>query len=204
MAKPQLSREEQLVAFFVTIGSGKVGRTQLMKYLYMADYEARRYLGKPISNLEYVWYHYGPFDDKVQQLVDGLEQRQLIQESAVQFPTGQVGYRYSVGQHQPGVAFGFSAVELQILKYVYDTYSRMPLRAFLDDVVYETEPMKRAREADARNQPLDMSMVDNAKRDRYGITFEELFDRVQRVRGGEFRTHAEVMADMRPRVNVAA
>jgi hypothetical protein len=203
METTQLSREEQLIAFFINACDGKIGRTQLMKFLYLTDYEARRYLGRPLSNLDYIWHHYGPYDAAVGEVVKGLTDQAIIQEHTVVYPTGQVGYRYYWGGKP--ITYDFLPIELQILGYIYRTYSKMNLRALLDDVVYETEPMQQARELGAKQEGLNMSMVDGTKRVCYGISFEELFDRIQRVRAGEFRTHAEVMRDLRvPAADAAA
>lgn len=191
----QLSKEEQMVAFFVRTAASDLGRTQLMKFLYLADYEARRLLGRSISGLKYIWYHHGPYDENAVKAMSHLDDLKIIHESTVMYPNGRISYRYNRGV-LPAALDGFSAIELQILKHVSEEYSKYSLDDLLE-WVYDTEPMVKAKEQKAFNKPLDMKMMDNSKRDMYGITFEELFDRIQRVQAGEFRTHADVMSDMR-------
>src|SRR3990167_3197938 len=89
-ANEKLSREEQLIAYFVTRCSGHLGRTQLVKFLYLADYEARRYLGKPLSGFQYFWHHYGPFDHAIYENLENLKTRGFVDEESILFPTGKV------------------------------------------------------------------------------------------------------------------
>lgn len=204
MANTELPREAQLVAFFVTKCAGKrsLGRTQLMKLLYLADYEARRYLGRPISDLEYVWHHFGPYHDRFGAALATLEASHVVHEESMIYPTGQQGYRYSPGE-SPDVSYGFSPIEIEILRYVCTTYSELKLQALLGDVVYETEPMQAAKERNARGDKLDMDMVNDQKRFAYGIPFEELYSRIQNARAGNVVSHAEAMRLLRVQ-NVAA
>lgn len=47
--------------------------TWLLKLLYLADCEAEQWLGHPITDMAYVFHHYGPFDDRVYTCLDELE-----------------------------------------------------------------------------------------------------------------------------------
>src|SRR5688572_13588574 len=126
-AESELSKQEQMIAFFVNQLGGDFGRTALMKYLYLADYEARRFLGKPISDTEYVWHHYGPYDHTLNSKIDALEKKNVLSEQAVLWPTGQQGYRFRPGS--TSVPFGFTPEEVIVLQYVCDEYSKLDLQA---------------------------------------------------------------------------
>jgi len=65
------------------------------------------------------------------------------------------------------------------------------------DMVYETEPMKKTQAFDARNQPLDMSPVDNTRRSELGVSYDELMARSVSARKGQVVEHTEAMARLR-------
>src|SRR2546430_11848217 len=101
MADIKLSREEELVAFFVNrCGDGNLGRTRLMKLLYLADYEARRYLGRPISKIKYIWHYFGPYEPELTTWVNRLKEHGVVMEETVVYPTGKYGYLYTPGATQ--------------------------------------------------------------------------------------------------------
>ncbi len=194
MVARHLSREEELVAFFVGRCDGRLGKTKLMKLIYLADYEARRYLGRPLSNAKYVWYFYGPWDPQLETWIAKLTEANVIVEEAVVYPTGAKGYLYSRGAVDvPGT---FTAAENELLSYVCKRYSERPLRELLDEIVYETEPMREAREAKAKNAPLKMDSVNGAKAKELVIPFEELLERSRELHAGQGLSHAEAMAEV--------
>jgi uncharacterized protein YwgA len=202
MPPAQVGREEQMLAFFVKHCGGRIGRTQLMKFLYLADYEARRFLGRPISSVEYVWYHYGPYDHGLNDRIALLEREGIIREEPLVYPTGKQGFIYHGGERE--VAFTLADEELRLLDYVCETYSRIGLQSLLDDVVYETEPMQKARAQDARNEPLDMSIADDQRRFDLGVPYEEVMKRSGNARAGRSVDHAEAMAMIRKALGDAA
>lgn len=191
MAEQKLSREEQLVALFVNACSGAIGRTRLMKLLYMADYEARRFLGRPLSSIPYVWYDHGPFDSELYQWIKRLEDDGLISSETVLYPSG-IGYLYSSKGTPPG--HDLNPDEVEILAYVCREYSQVALRELLDDIVYQTEPMLAAKAADAKGQPLDMDAVNLSQSKQFTVPYAELLARSRQVRAGHVVRHADAMA----------
>jgi len=196
MAEVKLSREEELVAFFVhQCGEGDLGRTRLMKLLYLADYEARRYLGRPISKSKYIWHFYGPYEPGLTRWVNRLRDNQVVIEQPVVYPNGKRGFLYSRGPAQAKPTF--TPAETAILAYVCRKYMQVPLRELLDDVVYQTEPMIHAQKTRARGRPLQMSRVNKAKAGELTISLEQLIERRAQVEAGEVLTHAEAMARLK-------
>jgi len=194
----QLSRDEQILAYFVRkCGSKKpLGRTQLVKLAYLVDHEARRYLGRPLSDLNYYWHFFGPYDDEILTTIHSLQDKDIIREEQVVYPTGQKGYEYKKGTEDE-IRVSLQPIEIEILRYVCTTYADLKLSALLGDVVYETAPMKAAIAAGAKGEPLDMNVVNDERRFEYGISFEELFDRIQEVRAGRGIPHAKAVAELR-------
>lgn len=193
MSVVRLNKEQEVIAFFVRRAKVAPGRTMLMKLLYLTDYEARRYLGRPITAANYVLYKHGPFCDDLYQHLDALKQADVAIEERVQFPNGKMGSRFSAG---PAVAQpSFTPAEIEILSYVARKYAGMELSDLLEEVVYKTEPMLDALARGSREERLElgMAMVDNAMGRDLGMPFEELLDRKRRVRSGEVIGHAEAM-----------
>lgn len=190
---PKLSREDEIVAFFLNQGTdGLFGRTRLMKLLYLADYEARRFIGRPLSAIKYIWYDYGPYDPQLKERIERLKGISVLTEEPIQYPNGRLGYVYTRGSLP--VSNSFSAPEVEILSYVWQQYSRVDLRELLDEIVYQTEPMLEAKKNEAKGKPLNMDMVNNTKASELTIPFEELVARSAEVRQGQYLTHADAMA----------
>jgi antitoxin SocA-like protein len=194
MADIKLSREEELVAFFVNRcgGEGNLGRTRLMKLLYLSDYEARRFLGRPISGIKYIWHFYGPYERKLTTWIARLRDGGVLVEEPVVYPSGREGFLYTPGPKQ--VPPTFTPAEVEILSYVCRQYSRVELRELLDDVVYQTEPMLRAKKKGTQEKPLEMDIVNNTKGNELTVTLEELLERRRQLRAGEGLSHANAMA----------
>src|SRR5437773_5589067 len=193
MAENNPSREEELVEFFVKHcgGDGELGRTRLMKLLYLADYEARRFLGRPISGAKYIWHFFGPFDPRLPTWINRLRDSGVLVEAPVTYPSGKSGFLYTPGPKQ--AALSFKPVEVEILSYVCRQYSRVELRELLDDIVYQTEPMLRAKRKGAKERPLEMDMINNAKAGELSVPLEELIERRRQLRAGEGISHADAM-----------
>lgn len=203
MTELQLSREEQLVAFFVNACTDtKLGHTRLMKLLYLADYEARRYLGRPISNIPYIWYDHGPFDPDFYSWLERLKKENVIREERLTFASGKKAYHLTPGDVFP--THGFGPAEIEILSFVCREYSKVELRELLDDVVYQTEPMLKAKEENAHGERLDMDIVNDAKSKQFGMAYEELLARSQEARAGKVIPHAAAMREVHAALTDAA
>jgi hypothetical protein len=128
-------RVAPLIQFFVSKVPG-AGRTQLFKFLYLADLEARRHLGRPLTDLDYIWYDYGPFDSAIYAQLDSLMADGSLTEELVEYPNGWRARRYSAGEK--ATTPSLSKEEKAIGEFVAATYGRAALQTLLDDVVYQT------------------------------------------------------------------
>jgi uncharacterized phage-associated protein len=191
MADQPLSREEQLVAFFINACGEVVGRKRLMKLLYLADYHARQYFGHPISSIPYRWHDHGPFDESLYTCLDRLEERDIIRHEQVPVAGGATAHHYVPKDAPP--AHEFTPDEVEILSYVCREYSKRDIRELLEDIVYQTEPMLDAKKNDGRNKLLRMEIVDNAKGQTYSIPYKDLLARSRHLRSGAGVGHAQAM-----------
>lgn len=182
-----LSRNAQVLRYILGVAPG-VGRTKLLKFAYLADCEARRYLGRPISEFGYIRYDQGPFDQAFYKAVEELESAKLIDVSRVTFPNGYEGYCHRPTQE--AVEYHFSPGESAVLDFVATTYWNVPARDLCDDVVYETEPMKSGVEM---NKALPMGVLDKPKDDLFGFNLERLLASEESARSGKHRPVTEAM-----------
>ena len=176
-----LSRNEQLIKFFVQASSHRLSRTILVKLMYLADYEARRYLGAPISRFDWTREPQGPFDPAFYRAKELLVEKGLLHEVTDVTPFGNPWYQY---QDIPTVVeFDFTPSERRILEYIVSTYGNRSREEILADV-YETPPMK-AVENEPRHTPVPMAMVDRVKQREFGgVVLDELIEAEERFRKG--------------------
>jgi antitoxin SocA-like protein len=184
-SKPRVpgDRTREILLFFIERLSGSIGRSRLAKLAYMADLESRRYLGHPLTRLRYRVDHFGPFDPRILRELDALRRRARIFEERLQTPDGSRYHRYRAAKraHRRSLTRGEEA----ILSYVLSLYAEKDLREFLDDVILETAPFRRAK-AKRRGTPLDMDSMNNEAKDRLGgIDLEKVLLAEEEARAGK-------------------
>lgn len=194
MTTESLKKEEKILAYFVSKCNGQISRTRLMKFLYLADYESRRYFGEKLTDAEYSWYHYGPYDHDLSEHITNLGRLGLISETRVQYPTGRHGYLYGTGPTMRRLDFDDRTVAL--LDYICTTYLALPLDELLEDIVYQTEPMVWAKQNNARNEALTMGLADGLRQHDLNIAYDQLVLRAFDVRKGTARQHSEAVEQL--------
>ncbi len=189
-----LSRNAQVLRYLLEVAPG-IGHTKLAKYAYLADLEARKYLGRPISSFRYFFDRHGPFDARgffvaKDELVDGC----YITESQV--PLGPyVGFEMYPTERS--VEYDFDLPDVQLLKYIADTYLSKNARDLCDEVVYKTEPMLHARQGSA----LPMSLVNRRPGSRHEFNLERMLAGEASTQAGRVRPVADVLNELRARHN---
>lgn len=186
MDRPQTVPVEELIHFFVDRLSERIGRTALMKLLYFADLEARRYLGAPITSLRYVFYTHGPFDKELYPAKDHLIKGGLIEEEPLEVSNlgvEQPAFRLRVLKpHPTGV---FSPGHQAILDYVVETFGGRAMTDLLD-LAYSTRPMLAVTgQGGAHGTRLPMELVDfEASRELGGLSIECVLRGEEDIRRG--------------------
>ncbi len=169
-----------------------VGRTQIVKFLYLADLEARRALGRPLSDLDYIFYNHGPFDSRILSWLDRMEAGgEITTEQVCRF--GAVAYCYRTTDKP--VPKAFSTGELLILNQVVEMIKNKSLQQVLEDIVYQTKPMRDAIDREAFGHRLRMDLVDNEARIP-GLEIEKVLKSIQELDEGKSRPMEEIMAEL--------
>ena len=189
-----VSRNAQVLRYLLDADPG-VGRTKLAKYAYLADLEARKYLGRPISEFRYIFDRHGPFDAKAFfAATEELQQAGLATESQVAIGAY---VEHSLRPTNRALEYGFSLPEARVLDYVAKTYLSTNARELCEDVVYKTEPMQKARPG----KPLPMSQVSRTPGDRLGFDLERMLAGEDSEEAGRVRPLRNVVDELRTRTH---
>jgi len=176
-----------VLRFLISHLSGRVGRAQLLKLVYLADVEARRYLGRPLTSLRYTWQPGGPSDKALDRHLERLRAEGNIIDEPVAWRASVSAPLYAfIG---PLAATPFTRGEEAVLSYITRSYADSKLGALIDEMIEATEPMRLARRAARPGARLAMSTENNKAREEYGdVDLERFLESVAQIREG--RTHA--------------
>lgn len=177
-----LSRNEQIMKFFVQSCENRLGRTQLVKLMYLADHEARRYLGVPLSTFVWSRQPRGPFTEEFYAVKASLTAKDQIKEIEDVTAFGNPWYQYVDGGGH--ATFDFTPEESRILAYVVRVFGKKSREEILEDV-YSTQPFLNVQDA-PRDTPLPMDIVNNERSSAMGgISVAAVIEGERRIRAGE-------------------
>ena len=174
-------RVAALISFFLLKNPG-AGRTQIVKFLYLTDLAYRQYQGNPVTDLEYVWGDHGPFDKRIYDVLDAMKFEGRVREDTYRTSFGKPAYRYEPAANCR--QDGLHRAEIDIAEHVAGQVRDTPLRELLEDVVYQTAPMRDAQDRGARGQKLNMDLVNLEKR-KFGIDLEQAWDGAESIAQGK-------------------
>ena len=125
---------EKLILYFVYQTKGHITKTQLVKFLYLADLYSVKWTGKKLTDLDWYFYHHGPWHDDIDAALVHLN-GQVIQKEEGKSILIQMGTA-PLDLHSLGISQGLylmldnirrewagSSTEKieELLKYVYAT-----------------------------------------------------------------------------------
>jgi Protein of unknown function (DUF4065) len=186
------SRVAQLIRRIVERVPG-CGRTRIVKLIYMADHEARRYLGRPLTDLCYRWDNYGPFDPEIQRQINYLMAEEQVEETVNTASGGYIYYQYSPIGH--GIHSDLNREEAVVFDFIIDRFANMKLADLLDDVVYQTRPMTSAT---TRGERLKMDLVNGEERIP-GVELENVIAGYEQIEKGQKKSLDEIMLSLQER-----
>lgn len=164
------SMTAKLILFFVIRTKGHITKTQLVKFLYLADFYSTKWSGKQITNLNWYFYNHGPWEQDIQNCLDEMDGKQVKQT---------LGYEGAI-LIKPGSEIpDESELELpESMKFVLDNIRREWAGSGrenfqrLMDYVYETAPMKdvlqRGFIADDK-EPLNLNLATKQLQNELGV-----------------------------------
>jgi hypothetical protein len=185
------NRTADLIRYFLTKMPG-AGRTQIVRFLYLADLAARQCLGRPLSPLQYIWHHHGPFSGEILDQLDSMVRGGVVDAQPINY-LGSTCTKYQVAE--TSWCPTFPTTDEVILKHVTDTIGVNGFRDVLEDIVYETKPMLDAQQRKAFGQPLRMELADNVGRIP-GLELEEVLQAIKDLDEGKGQPLEEALAEL--------
>jgi hypothetical protein len=142
------------VVSYVTEHGGYVTKTKLLKLLYLFDVEFYRVHGRIFTELQWKYFHLGPWTKEFDPLLESLVSKGCLTENVSgrsDFDTKFLRASEPVELKRPFNTYKDEA----ILKTLLDTWGPSTTGEILDFVYFRTEPMEHG----VRNELLDFSKV---------------------------------------------
>lgn len=123
-------------------------RTQLVKLCFLIDRFAVEKLGRPITDVCYSMYYYGPYSpDIIKAAREMEEEERLVKYTGISFATGEPYYIYRLGdinEKQMQSISDLERDEIAVIDEVVKKYGAISLKKLLD-FVYDLPQVKVAR-----------------------------------------------------------
>jgi hypothetical protein len=129
-----------------------LGKTQLIKLLYLVEVEHYRETGERLTDLDWIFYLYGPYAYELEEiLADRIFEREDLKTGSerdfIRFRIGEPRRAYQ--------SFLDTKLSLTVKRVVGDWGNRR-LSELLDYIYFQTEPMQRVK---ARGERLDFESI---------------------------------------------
>jgi hypothetical protein len=147
---------DELIAYAVARALDReavLTKTKLVKLLYLIDVETWRSERRLLTNLDWVFLHYGPYTSTLNRNLDRLEGQQLVWKEFSGGPYERTILYTRV--LQPPSGDSWPVITKLRADRVIDRWAPEPLELLLDFVYFETEPMLAAN----RGESLDFSTI---------------------------------------------
>lgn len=131
---------------------GIPAKTRLVKLMYLVDLYAVRDRGEQATSLRWFFYHYGPYAQDIERVIDRQLGNTIDLEGTRDF-FGERMYVYGIREYPPE-----TLLPDWLRRYsdaVCDRWATAELNDLLSYVYFETPPMENA----VRGQPLDLMAV---------------------------------------------
>jgi hypothetical protein len=165
-------------------------RTKLVKLLYLIDVERVRSRREPLTGLEWVFFHYGPWAFELIPTLEAMEGTQLV---ASQWHDSVL---YRAAPDAPDTD-DWNAPTKTTVDRVLERWAPVDLNELLDYVYFHTGPMADAE----RGQRLDLSLARHDPLERRHVPLRpparpaDVEERLQRWRAGTAHRLASVTLD---------
>lgn len=135
-----------------SIQNASFGKTQLIKLLYLTEVEFYRDQEKRLTDLNWLFYHYGPYALELDNILSGTE----FEQTKIKTQSDKDWIRFKIAermrQYKPQIDTGLSL----LIKKIVGQWKDKPLEELLDYVYFETEPMENV---DKRGDVLDFTTI---------------------------------------------
>ena len=71
---------DKLIKYFVYETKGHITKTQLIKFLYLADLYSVKWTGKQLTDVDWYYYRYGPWHEDIDAALNQMDGKEIIQD----------------------------------------------------------------------------------------------------------------------------
>lgn len=168
-------------------------RTELIKMLYLVDLEYFKNYGEKYSELNYVFYNYGPWTRQYHQILDYMINEEMAENRN---SPDEDSWFYSITNKKPRHDITLEADINTVLENTLFIYKESDLTQILK-VVYTIEPMhstKRGDEIDFTKVPLNI----RNKRLQYREKREKQLKKIDEIQNNIGDHDIELIEDLKP------
>jgi hypothetical protein len=116
-----------------------IGRTRLIKILYLLDVEYFRQSQRKFSGINWIFYKYGPYAFEVEDLLRDID----IEEEEIVLSSKKTFKKYSGVMDDEPIALSIEVKS--IIEKILESWGTADLNEFLEYIYFETEPMSAAK-----------------------------------------------------------
>lgn len=69
---------EKLIKYFVYETKGHITKTQLVKFLYLADLYSVKWTGEPWTQLDWYYYNHGPWHEDIDETLNQMNGKEIL------------------------------------------------------------------------------------------------------------------------------
>lgn len=135
-----MSMLEKLIVYFVRESDECIKKTQLVKFLYLADLYSVKWTEKQLTDLDWVYYLRGPWDQEIDEVLCELRNQEILDVSRQGSSHLIKPNRYCPSLDSLQLSQGLKLMLRNIRKEWIDAEL-----AKLLEYVYQTEPMLEAK-----------------------------------------------------------
>jgi len=196
MNRLRSSKDRALVYFLVRHFGRKLGRTRLIKALYLADVYAVEQGADRLSSYSFYYHRHGPFATKIYGDVEALEQAGIVRERRTLWRLGPVS-SYEVAEEAPELLGLLSDIDVALLSAAGKRASELPMEQLLDEV-YSTPPMMLAK-AVGHGTPINIVAERHVRKTRILPSRERVHRSIQELEAGQGKDAMDVLHALRAR-----
>ena len=139
-----------IILYFIEKLNGVLGKTHLSKLLFLTELLSIKKFKEPLTDLEFVKYHYGPYSGRINEYLQNLKEKGYIEIREIPFTNEPKVYtRYYSNKKAPINKFIFEALDgdsekKTLLDEIINSYGNISLQQLLD-IVYSIQIVQNAK-----------------------------------------------------------
>lgn len=139
---------KNLLVYFLKRTPKPLGRTEIMKYVYLFEYYYYQKYKKQYTNLVFERYKYGPNQSGVVEAIEDLAEEGIININTYENYYGGISYSHTINKNET-TYYDLEEREREIASFIVDKLGNKNYREVLD-VAYNTPPMKEILEKERK------------------------------------------------------